>query len=101
MSHVPVQFHRVGAFERKAVTCFVDGLPIEALEGDTILTLLLLHRRWVRRFEFGSEYRAGFCLIGACQDCWIRREDGRPLRSCTTIVEPDMRLVTVRSDVEE
>ncbi len=72
----------------------VDGETVEALTGDTVMTMLLLRGRDLRGFEFGDERRAGFCLIGVCQDCWVRRADGTPLRACTTLIEPGMALVT-------
>ena len=30
---------------------------------------------------------AGFCLMGACQDCWVRLADGRRVRACSTLLE--------------
>ena len=38
----------------------------------------------LRRHEFSDEARAGFCLMGACQDCWVWLADGRRVRACTT-----------------
>ncbi|MEK1840069.1 MAG: 2Fe-2S iron-sulfur cluster-binding protein, partial [Pseudomonas sp.] len=28
-----------------------------------------------------------FCLMGACQDCWVRLGDGRRVRACSTLLE--------------
>lgn len=88
------QFRRIDSIDRPRVLCTVDGESVEALEGDTIMTMLLLRGHDLRRFEFGDERRAGFCLIGVCQDCGVRQTDGTPLRACTTLVEPGMALVT-------
>jgi len=71
----------------------IDGTPAEAREGDLLLTAILLHRASVRRFEFGDAARAGFCLMAACQDCWVALADGRRLRACSTPVEPGMAVV--------
>jgi predicted molibdopterin-dependent oxidoreductase YjgC len=71
----------------------IDGEPAEAREGDLLLTAILLHRASLRRFEFGETDRAGFCLMAACQDCWVSLADGRRLRACTTRVEPGMAVV--------
>ena len=76
----------------------IDGVPAEARAGDLVLSAILLHRPALRRFEFGPEDRAGFCLMGACQDCWVRLADGRRLRACTTLVEPGMAIVTGLAD---
>jgi predicted molibdopterin-dependent oxidoreductase YjgC len=92
------QFHRLGTLDRGSIRCSVDGRPVEALEGDTVLTLLMLQGRTLRRFEFGPERRAGFCLIGACQDCWVRGADDAPVRACTTLVERDMEIRTGAGD---
>ena len=38
-------------------------------------------------------HRAGFCLMAACQDCWVRLADGRRVRACSTVVEPGMAVM--------
>ena len=72
----------------------LDGRAVTALAGDTVLTAILLHQARVRTAEFDGGDRAGFCLMGACQDCWVRLADGRPMRACTTLVADGMALVT-------
>jgi predicted molibdopterin-dependent oxidoreductase YjgC len=71
----------------------IDGAPSEAQQGDLLITAILLHRTAVRRFEFGPDARAGFCLMAACQDCWVHLADGRRVRACSTPVEPGMAVV--------
>lgn len=88
------QFRRIDSASRPAVRFFLDGVPVLAMEGDTVLTAVLLHKRSLRHFEFDDSERAGFCLMGACQDCWMQREDGVPIRACTTFVEPELALRT-------
>src|SRR5258706_1054667 len=90
------QFQRVAALDRPTVSLSLDGRDMTALEGDTVLTAILVHRRHFRSFEFGPEARAGFCLMGICQDCWLRHADGVPLRACTTLVLPGLRLLSDR-----
>ena len=36
----------------------IDGEPVEAKEGDLLITAILLHRSSLRRFEFGDGPRA-------------------------------------------
>lgn len=88
------QFHRLAERHRRSIRLTVDGVAVEALEGDTVLTALLLAGRRVRVSEFGDGPRAGFCLMGACQDCWIGFADGRRARACTTPAEDGMAVVT-------
>ena len=45
--------------------------------------------------------RAGFCLMAACQDCWVRLADGRRLRACSTPVEPGMAVIIEESALAE
>ena len=88
------QFLRLKDQARRQVEFHVDGRPRQALLGDTIMTALLTQGTILRDGEFGGPGRAGFCLMGACQDCWVWLEDGRRLRACTTFVEPAMRILT-------
>jgi predicted molibdopterin-dependent oxidoreductase YjgC len=90
------QFRRVAERERRRVSFTLDGALTEALEGDTLLTAILTARGHLRIAEFTEAPRAGFCLMGACQDCWVADADGRPLRACTTYVAEGMAIVTRR-----
>lgn len=85
---------RLAERDRERIELFLDGRRIAALRGDTVLTAILLNSDHVRMSEFGGEPRAGFCLMGACQDCWVSTEAGERLRACTTFAEAGMRLVT-------
>jgi predicted molibdopterin-dependent oxidoreductase YjgC len=89
------QFVRVAETGRPKIGFTLDGMPLTALAGDTVLTAVLMQRRAVRRSEFGDGQRAGFCLMGACQDCWIGDVDGRRFRACSTLVAEGMALVTL------
>lgn len=80
------QFHRVAARTGQPVTLSFDGAAIRATAGDSVLAALLESGALLRRLEFGGEPRAGFCLMGACQDCWVWSAEGGRLRACTTEV---------------
>ena len=69
------------------------GDMLGAMVGDTVLTALMLEGAKLRDFEFGAGGRAGFCLMGACQDCWVRQERGGAIRACTSYVADGMRLL--------
>jgi predicted molibdopterin-dependent oxidoreductase YjgC len=75
------------------IVFMIDGEPATARAGDLLLTAILLNRTALRRFEFGDAARAGFCLMAACQDCWVTLADGRRVRACTTLVEPGMAVI--------
>ncbi|WP_448955280.1 (2Fe-2S)-binding protein [Labrys neptuniae] len=91
---IAAQFHRIARPDRREITCFIDGAPVAAFEGDTVLTAVLTQRRDLRRFEFSSATRSGFCLMGACQDCWVWTAEGARLRACSTLAADGLRIVT-------
>ena len=64
-------WHRLVARDGPAVRFTIDGETAEARAGDLLITAILTQRPNLRRFEFGDGMRAGFCLMGACQDCWV------------------------------
>jgi D-hydroxyproline dehydrogenase subunit gamma len=72
----------------------VDGTEVNAHTGDSLLVAVLAARNALRRHEFSDEARAGFCLMGACQDCWVWLADGQRVRACTTVVAAGMHVVT-------
>lgn len=87
-------FQRVGEQDRAAVRLVIDSMPVTALEGDTLLVAMLTNGARLRESEFGDGPRAGFCLMGTCQDCWVWTEAGERLRACSTPVAEGMRIVT-------
>ncbi len=98
MSNPSAQLVRLAEADRAPVFFTLDGVPVSALEGDTVLTAILTQRLALRVSDFSGEPRAGFCLIGACQDCWIRTEAGQRVRACSTAIESGMRLLTIAGE---
>jgi predicted molibdopterin-dependent oxidoreductase YjgC len=92
------RFVRLGETNRKQVRIRIDGRPADALEGDTLIVAVLDNVGQLRESEFGDGKRAGFCLMGACQDCWVWTADGERLRACTTVVEEGMHIVTTQPE---
>src|SRR6218665_4109376 len=81
---------RVAEHERQPVPFTLDGQPALALAGDTVLTAILTHGAQLRPNEFSGQPRAGFCLIGACQACWVQTDGGHRLGACTSFIAPGM-----------
>lgn len=86
------QFRRVAVRAGQPATLSFDGTTIRATTGDSVLAALLESGALIRRLEFGAEPRAGFCLMGACQDCWVWSAEGGRIRACTTEVADGMVL---------
>lgn len=78
---------------RPRITLRLEGAPIEAQQGDTLLTALLAGGGGhLRESEFGDGPRAGFCLMGACQDCWVVVEGLGRVRACATLAQDGMEV---------
>lgn len=80
--------------DRVAIVLQVDGVGIEAKQGDTLLTAMLAAGLgYVRTSEFGDGGRAGFCWMGACQECWVVVTEQGLRRACSTLAEAGMQVV--------
>ncbi len=90
----PAQFRRVAETGRRVLHFTIDGRSATGLEGDTLLTALLTNGRSLRRSEFGGGPRAGFCLMGACQDCWVSLAGGERVRACSSYLQDGLAVLT-------
>lgn len=72
---------------RPSLAFTLDGQPCSGLLGDTLLTAVLTADEHLRGSDFSAEPRAGFCMMGACQDCWVRLGNGQRVRACSTMLE--------------
>ena len=88
------RFRRLFDQDREPLSLTIDGKPARALSGDTLLTALLTTVNHLRWSEFGDGMRAGFCLMGACQDCWVWTASGDRLRACTSDAVDGMQILT-------
>ena len=76
--------------DRPILPFTLDGKAASGLLGDTLLTAVLTQAEHLRGSDFSAQPRAGFCLMGACQDCWVKLGDGRRVRACSTLLEADL-----------
>ncbi|CCD99631.1 (2Fe-2S)-binding protein [Bradyrhizobium sp. STM 3809] len=88
--------HRLVRQDSAVVPFTIDGVPCNGRAGDTVLTAVLCHVEQLRETEFSGAARAGFCQMGACQDCWVQLAAGERLRACTTELAEGMHIVTQR-----
>lgn len=89
------RFVRLSEVDRAPVSFSIDGRTATGLDGDTLLVAVLNETNRLRFSEFNDGARAGFCLMGACQDCWLWTDAGERLRACTTPLEAGMRVLTM------
>lgn len=88
------RFVRTTARNGKRLQFHFENVLMEGFEGETVLTALLCNTDYLRQFEFSEAARAGFCIMAACQDCWVWCDDGTRLRACTTPLIGGMRLLS-------
>lgn len=90
----PAQIVRVASPTAGEFQIFVDGASVPAMQGESLIVAILAARRALRRSKAAGEERAGFCLMGACQECWVWLDEGTRVRACTTRAQPSMRIWT-------
>ncbi|GFM51277.1 (2Fe-2S)-binding protein [Pseudomonas capsici] len=78
---------RLVELDRPVLSFTLDGQPASGLQGDTLLTAVLTASEHLRGSDFSAQPRAGFCMMGACQECWVRLEDGQRVRACSTLLQ--------------
>lgn len=88
------QLRRLRSRNTAEIVFFVDGRPIRARTGDSLLCAIMSVSGALRVNEFDGGLRAGFCAMGACQDCWVWVEGGQRIRACTTQVSAGLRIST-------
>ncbi len=88
------RLQRLTDLNREEISFRFDDKVLQGQAGDTVLTAILSHQKYLRSSEFGPEGRAGFCLMGACQDCWVWQADGQRLQACSTPLWAGMHLLS-------
>lgn len=84
--------HRVQELDRSPIAFLFDGHEVTGFEGDSILVAILARFPFLRKNEFSHQPRSGFCLMGACQECWVWNKQGERIRSCSTPLQAGMEL---------
>jgi D-hydroxyproline dehydrogenase subunit gamma len=85
---------RLSRHELPIVSFTLNGEACSGRAGDTVLTAILTQSDQLRLSDFSGYPRAGFCQMGACQDCWVLTSDGGRIRACSTALERGMNLQT-------
>lgn len=94
MNSTAPRFIRLAETDRARIDFYIDGFSAHALEGDTLMVAILNNSGHLRESEFGDGHRSGFCMMGACQDCWVWTETGSRLRACGTAVSSGLQIFT-------
>lgn len=78
----------------RAIELWLDGVSIEAYEGEMLAAALMAAGIWrLRDSPRTGRPRGAFCMMGVCQECLVR-VNGRLVQSCRTKVTPRMNVST-------
>ena len=82
---------RTGVQRGTAITVIVDGVPVQAFDGETVATVLLAADRVAfRTTPKRGQPRGAFCGMGVCFDCLVTI-DGLPrVRACMAMARDGM-----------
>ncbi|MDY6795406.1 MAG: (2Fe-2S)-binding protein [Actinomycetota bacterium] len=97
--HLRVGKHPIlGDMERgRRVTIYVDGRPVQALEGEPVaVALYAAGIRTTRYSHRTGEPRGPFCMIGRCTECAMIVDGVTGVRTCLARVRDGMRVDTPR-----
>jgi predicted molibdopterin-dependent oxidoreductase YjgC len=79
--------------EKKPVTIYYNGKPLEAMEGEPVAAALMAAGiRSMRTTAKLHEPRGIFCAIGRCTDCMMVVDGVPNTRTCVTYVYDGMRV---------
>jgi sarcosine oxidase subunit alpha len=83
------------------LTIAVDGNPLAAFSGETVLTAMLAGDRAAMRLDSLGQRRGTICNMGTCCECMVgvtyKSGEQRRARACLTLVVPDMRIETAKA----
>lgn len=88
------QFLPISSGKTPDFVIYFDNHSIPAYRGETVIAALLRQQKNLSFSEFDNAPRAGFCLMGACQDCSVWTHYGERLRACRATVEEGQKLLS-------
>jgi hypothetical protein len=78
------------------VTILINGKPVEAYEGESVLTALIAADVLIMSRDSFGRARTPFCNMGVCFDCMVDVQDAAGassrVRACLTPVRADLRV---------
>ncbi|UAK22912.1 (2Fe-2S)-binding protein [Sphingomonas nostoxanthinifaciens] len=86
-----------GVARADAVTIWIDGAPVQAFPGETVLAVLAASGRTALRVDRQGAARGAWCNMGTCSECFVSVRSGgieRRLRACLTPIADGMTVET-------
>lgn len=85
---------RIDSIQRgRPVSIRINGEPIEAYTGETLLAALTAAGiRTLRKSPVEKSPRGGFCGMGVCRECLVTVNGVPNVRACMVMVEENMEV---------
>jgi len=78
---------------KRAITIFVNGRPIEAYEGESLLAALTAAGcKTLKKSHVAGESRGALCGMGVCFECQVQVNGGKKVRACMEAVQPGLEV---------
>jgi NADH dehydrogenase/NADH:ubiquinone oxidoreductase subunit G len=88
-------FRRLIDAGRPALTILIDGVAVQAQEGDSVAAAMLAAGHLIaRKTPVSGAPRAPFCLMGACFECLVTIDGVGNRQGCMIAVRDGMRIET-------
>jgi predicted molibdopterin-dependent oxidoreductase YjgC len=88
-------FRRLIEASRPALTILIDGVSVQAQEGDSVAAAMLAAGHMIsRKSPVSGAPRAPFCLMGACFECLVTIDGVGNRQGCMISVRDGMRIET-------
>jgi len=78
--------------QKEEITFSVNGLPVQACQGETIHAALIAAGYRQFRKSKTEQPRGIFCGMGVCYECLVTIDNGPRKQACVTIVEEGMEV---------
>jgi len=87
---------------KNRVMLFVDGVPISAVEGESLAAALWANGTFSFRYDEGNDTGRGlYCGAGHCYECRVTLDGSREVRSCQINVREGMRISLSREEIKK
>lgn len=78
-----------------SVTVLVDGRPVQAMAGQSVVSVLISAGIWaVGKHPVSNRPRGPFCGMGVCFECELNIDGSSSVRACITPAQDGMQILT-------
>lgn len=80
---------------RADMTLFLNGQPVAAAEGETVLTVIQAQGQRPLALNDHAQVSGAYCGMGVCHCCLVNIDGRHKRRACQTLAKPGMCIQTL------